>query len=1408
MNKKSLIFLAIVLSGIIVYALSFSDITQGDFNDGAYVNTSHNGTAVVLSGTNLTGTYTSSIFDATSIARWDNLSAYNITPSRINLFVGDVAADVWKSNDGGIIWNLIKDDYNNGVANGGVDLEKNSTHLFLLHNQDLWISGNFGVTWTKVNDDYNGAEGQNGDVLGIDSSNRIFIIEGDQDVWDSSDGGVTFTKAISNFNGGNGVVVGLTINSSGALYAVDVAADVWVSIDQGVSWSLVKDDFNGAIGNSADDLIANSSNALFILDRQDFWSSVDNGVTWTLVNTDINGGGDANDGLVAYADQENILYVLDGSEDVLRSTDEGVTFTKVNGTDFNGGNGNVFGMNSLVMTSSLSFQVRNCSSSDCSDGAFQTADLNGMNLQGRYFQYRINFTSQEVGITPFLYNTSIGYTILDNTPPQFSSLVENPSNNSAYLYGQSYKFNSTITDNTAIGSFFIDFNGTNMTTGIVSSGSVYTFTKNDLAVGTYYYKWWANDSYGNINSSGTTSYVVGMGNSSTNMNITGTTPIMYGNLSDFTGVETNNGDGGCVYSLNNSNAVFGVGTMTFNYSTSGCSNYTSGSYIKQLTVNKTTPFMSISGTTPINHGTATDIVASEGNSGDADVSYLLYRNGTLLGGTSDTSFLAAGSYTYLYTTSGGQNYSSKGTIFDLIINGHNANVSLTFDKVSPQSFGTSLNVSCLADSQEASAKLYRNNQEVTLLENNQNIFLAVGIYNYTCNVSASQNYSYASASSNFTIQKIAGDIRLYFNGLENNFTLWSIQQSNITATTLYGTLNIYMNGTNITSENGLNETRGVGFYNVTAVSSGDENHSEASVTRWLNITLDGAAPSLSLIAPSEGDIYGYNTNLSLDYSVSDDNLQSCWYNIDGGTNAAISNCLDTTFNVTGTGNYSLSLYANDSYGNENSIVANFSVQLDAPTITLSSPKNVYLNYSNVTFRYTPGDVDLETCELWGNFTGTFVLDQTNSNPLNYTEDTFNHVLSDGTYLWNVRCTDSNGHSAFDGNKIFSVDTTSPSILISNPLGSKDSRTVSASWSVSDASPVSCVYNVYRGVNVEISNTSVSCSSGSALFSVTVDADFTFNFYTNDSAGNLNSANSNFSVSTLIPSSSSGGGGGGSGSSSGAKKSVISTGNISNLVVSEGGIKKILTWKVKNAGNAFLNECKFKGSGNYASWIPYTETKGLAAGEEYEFVFDVNIPEEVYGKYLLGVSLTCKEASASATFNVEISGKQVAIELTNVERATNDKVKIDYTLEELTGKDQQIDLQFLLFDADNKQIAEVSETKFISAEVKDEYEVFIPISETLEGEIRLLVNLNSDTYSTFVQENLVLGAPISGLAIFSNRAFRDNMISGLIVVLFLTFSFFIVRRIRTHKSVHHAIIKTRRMSTLNQIKTAHTPNNSP
>ena len=69
-SKKEVLMLlfVILLSVSLIYGLTFSDTSQANFNNGTYNNTIHNGSAVVLLGSNTSGTYISRIFDATSLA--------------------------------------------------------------------------------------------------------------------------------------------------------------------------------------------------------------------------------------------------------------------------------------------------------------------------------------------------------------------------------------------------------------------------------------------------------------------------------------------------------------------------------------------------------------------------------------------------------------------------------------------------------------------------------------------------------------------------------------------------------------------------------------------------------------------------------------------------------------------------------------------------------------------------------------------------------------------------------------------------------------------------------------------------------------------------------------------------------------------------------------------------------------------------------------------------------------------------------------------------------------------------------------------------------------------------------------------------------------------------------------------
>lgn len=155
-------------------------------------------------------------------------------------------------------------------------------------------------------------------------------------------------------------------------------------------------------------------------------------------------------------------------------------------------------------------------------------------------------------------------------------------------------------------------------------------------------------------------------NASLGMSISGTTPITYPTASDFQGVETNTGDGGCVYSLEpTSGVIFGVGNQFFNYSVNGCANYSSSYITRNLTINQNTSVdvylylnRSRSNITT-NNNTALWINATLSN---VIGTINLYNNGTLINsGLSPlanwTAFNGTGSYNITAVYDGDVNYS-------------------------------------------------------------------------------------------------------------------------------------------------------------------------------------------------------------------------------------------------------------------------------------------------------------------------------------------------------------------------------------------------------------------------------------------------------------------------------------------------------------------------------------------------------------------------------------------------------------------------------------------------------------------------------------------------------------------------------------------------------------------------------
>ena len=574
-----------------------------------------------------------------------------------------------------------------------------------------------------------------------------------------------------------------------------------------------------------------------------------------------------------------------------------------------------------------------------------------------------------------------------------------------------------------------------------------------------------------------------------------------------------------------------------------------------------------------------------------------------------------------------------------------------------------------------------------------------------------------------------------------------------------------------------------GFY--TLRFSCRDNFGNINNTVSRNFAIDSTYPVITITSPQNGGSYGDNNSINLNFSAHDSNgISHCWYSLDNGANISLSNCTNTSFSVSGNGNYLLSVYANDSFRLVSNSSSNFTVQVGAPSIILNSPFDVYLNNSNIEFTYTPTDIDLATCELWGDFTGLFNLNQTNTNPVNNSINSFYLNLNDGNYLWNIRCSDSQGHSAFNGNKSFFIDTIKPVLSISEPFGKKTIRTnIPFIFSVTDTNKDSCWYNVYRGSNLEIQNTTISCNNQTS-FNVTLDADFTINFYANDSAGNTNFTSSSFSIDTSTPiinppSGGSGGGGGGGGDF------VNSTLNKLNLEITPietimyPGEEKSLELSVKNKATQSVNKCRIKSLEAQDSWISTTDIKNIATGEIVEFLFKLTLPENAEPKLFI----ECLEGNKPVPLKVILVKSSLDVKILEITLEKNNQILIKYD----AGSDSNLltDLIFSVYSNKEKIKEQVQEINLIKGQ-RINQEIIIELKDIPPGLLKIAVTKQGEEKS-LTEESIMYGSKITGFAI--NNLMKNSSIIYIvgIIIIFLILTGLIVKKMIVKKGNKKASI---------------------
>lgn len=362
------------IGGITGFAI-FGDDSQSDFNQGIYINTTHNGSAVILSGTNTSGNYASQIFNGSVGANWNNIS--------------------WWSNYG---WELPK------VSEGESDIyivnSIDTTGLVLYMNMneqsgtiiDYSGQGNNGTSQNFDGDEYN-ATGKFNTSLDLDGTNDHLNLGAFTDL----DGSTEFTVSMwiyphdNNFVGHQGILsIGGLNQRTPWIWGYNGANHLTIQFETSNGETDCDADSGSVTQNQWNHIVAvfNSSHCYFYVDNVK--GNVDTVVGNAIVNTD-------GYNHIGYIDP---YAYFDGKIDELAIWNRSLSSTEIQNLYARG-------------ATRLNLSVRNCSAFDCSGASWVNkgvASSQDLSLSSQYFQYKFDFETDSASYSPELYNVTIDYT--------------------------------------------------------------------------------------------------------------------------------------------------------------------------------------------------------------------------------------------------------------------------------------------------------------------------------------------------------------------------------------------------------------------------------------------------------------------------------------------------------------------------------------------------------------------------------------------------------------------------------------------------------------------------------------------------------------------------------------------------------------------------------------------------------------------------------------------------------------------------------------------------------------------------------------------------------------------------------------------------------------------------------------
>lgn len=210
---------------------------------------------------------------------------------------------------------------------------------------------------------------------------------------------------------------------------------------------------------------------------------------------------------------------------------------------------------------------------------------------------------------------------------------------------------------------------------------------------------------------------------------------------------------------------------------------------------------------------------------------------------------------------------------------------------------------------------------------------------------------------------IIGSSSITFNAISTG--------TNLTNTTIYGnwtgswTANetITISGTENTTTWTKTLPDGNFIWNVESCENGGTCN---FATANYSLTVDTTSPIFNLVNITTPIIYNYGDNISVDFNVTDPELDTCWYNYNATNSTFDCNSTEEIeVNITSVqGETNITFYANDTANNNASSEVSFEFDSIEPTITIINPTGIYnYGYDNITLdlNYSINDTNLDSC---------------------------------------------------------------------------------------------------------------------------------------------------------------------------------------------------------------------------------------------------------------------------------------------------------------------------------------------------------------------------------------------------------------------------------------------------------------